>query len=422
MRKFKELVETVRVDKLVHGGQAIAQLLDGRKVFVWNALPGELVRIRVIKSKRSYAEAIATKVIEASPDRIDPVESNYLATSPWQIMTFELENKAKLEITKELFTQAHVQLPDSSITAPEEMFHYRNKMEYSFWGDDEGLHLALHQRGSHGKQIVQGSELAMESIDRGAGGVLKALSELNTRAGDLKTVIVRCDQQGNAVASLFVKTETFPALELPHGLKGLRVYYSNPQSPASVPTKLLQEVGDAQLSDVVLDTDLTYDVDSFFQVNLPIFAQALSRIREHVSSASLTDMYAGVGTIGLSVARERVNLIEFDPATVAMARLNAASTHLEANVVAASTEKVLEYISGAEPVIFDPPRAGLHANVVKRLLEVMPQQVVYLSCNPATQARDLALLQEAYSIEYFEVFNFFPRTPHIESLAILRAS
>jgi 23S rRNA (uracil1939-C5)-methyltransferase len=89
-------------------------------------------------------------------------------------------------------------------------------------------------------------------------------------------------------------------------------------------------------------------------------------------------------------------------------------------VVEASTEKALEYITSDGPVIFDPPRAGLHDKVVECVLDAKPPKLVYLSCNPATHARDLAKLQEHYTIEHFAVFNFFPRTPHIETLAILR--
>jgi 23S rRNA (uracil1939-C5)-methyltransferase len=414
-------VEEVKISKLVHGGQGLAELADGRKVFVWNALPGETVRIRLIKQKHSYAEAIAEEVLTASLDRVEPLEANYLATSPWQIMQFEAENKYKADIVNELFQHEKVMIPpQTEATHSDEQWRYRNKMEYSFWGDDDGLHLALYRRGTHGKEIVQGSELALRPLDRAAGGVLHELQKLDLRAGDLKTVIVRCTQHGQTAAALFVKDENFPELQLPAGLKGLRVYYSNPKSPASVTTKLLQELGNATLQDELLGRSFTYDVDSFFQVNLPIFEVALGRVKEHCISAALTDMYAGVGSIGLSVARERVNLIELDDSSTAMARLNAAASGLEANVVQASTEKVLEYISGAEPVIFDPPRAGLHDKVVERVLETTPHQVIYLSCNPATQARDLAKLQGKYTIEHFETFNFFPKTPHIETLAVLQ--
>ncbi|HYH74390.1 MAG TPA: TRAM domain-containing protein [Candidatus Saccharimonadales bacterium] len=411
----------VTITKLVHGGQGMGVLPDGKKVFVWGALPGETVGVRILKGKRSYAEAIAETIITPSPLRLEPREPNYLATSPWQIIPFAAENDYKRMIVEELFTQAHVSLPAFTMTSAGDEWHYRNKMEYSFWGDDDGLHLALHNRGSHMKTIVQGSELALPAIDKAAQAVLSQLQQYNLRAGDLKTVIVRCDQQGNAVASLFVKRDTFHELTLPAGVQGLRVYHSNPKSPASVPTRLLQELGDPRLTDTLLGQGFTYDVDSFFQVNVPIFEKALQSIKDHlVDVPSVTDMYAGVGGIGLSVAGKAVQLVEIDPATVAMARLNAEASGKSAEVVEAPGEKVLDYITGEQPVIFDPPRAGLHEKVVTRTLEVLPEYIVYLSCNPATHARDLAYFLDAYDITAFEAFNFFPHTPHIETLAVLK--
>jgi 23S rRNA (uracil1939-C5)-methyltransferase len=409
----------VEIEKLVHGGQGLGTLADGRKVFVWGALPGEKVSVRIIKGKRSYAEAIVEEVLQPSPLRIDAREPNYLATSPWQIVTFDAENDYKKSIVQELFTQAHVTLPEFVMTAAGDDWHYRNKMEYSFWGDDDGLHLALHNRGSHQKTIVTGSELALPAVDKAAMAVLAELQKNNPRAGDLKTIIIRCSQDGEAVVSLFVKLNKFIELNLPAGVKGLRVYHSNPKSPASVPTKLLYEKGDASLHDTLLGRDFTYDVDSFFQVNLPVFEKALEAIRLHCKADEIVDMYAGTGSIGLTVAAKSVQLIELDPATVAMAKVNAQASPVEAEVIESSTEKVLEYISPDKPVIFDPPRAGLHDKVVAATLEKLPPQVVYLSCNPATQARDLAKLQEAYDMTYFEAFNFFPHTPHIETLAVL---
>jgi len=412
-------MEEVTIQKMVHGGQGLAELADGRKVFVWNALPGETVRVRIIKKKHSYAEAIAEEIVKASPDRTQPRELNYLATSPWQMMTFAAENTHKAEIVRELFAHERIDLPDFEGTIHEaQEWHYRNKMEYSFWGDEAGLHLALHQRGSHGKQIVEGSELAVQALDEGAHAVLYELKKLDIRAGDLKTIIVRCSQNGDVVAALYTKLDNFSKLSLPHAVKGLRVYHSNPKSPASVPTKLLYELGDVTLTDELLGKTFHYDVDSFFQVNLPMYEKVLTRIREH-SMADPVDMYAGVGSIGLSVAKRVVELVELDPATAAMARVNAEQSGIKAMVIEASTEKALEYITGEQPIIFDPPRAGLHVKVVERCLEVLPPQIIYLSCNPATQVRDLAILQEKYMVGFFEVYNFFPRTPHIETLAVL---
>ena len=413
-------MEEVVIQKLVHGGQGLAELSDGRKVFVWNALPGETVRVRVIKKKRSYAEAIAEEVVSASSERERPREDNYLATSPWQMMAYDAENRYKTEIVRELFAHEKVELPGfADAVHDDRQWQYRNKMEYSFWGDDDGLHLALHRRGSHGKQIVQGSELALSALDEGARAVLAELRKLDIRAGDLKTIIVRCSQNGDVVAALYTKLDEFPKISQPSNIRGVRVYHSNPKSPASVPTKLLYELGDATLQDSLQGKSFTYDVDSFFQVNLPIYEKALERIREHCSTDPV-DMYSGVGSIGLSVARKSVQLVELDPATAAMGRVNAEASGIQAEVIEASTEKALEYITRERPIIFDPPRAGLHAKVVERCLEVTPPQIIYLSCNPATQARDLALLQQKYTVEFFEIYNFFPRTPHIETLAVLK--
>jgi 23S rRNA (uracil1939-C5)-methyltransferase len=415
------VLEEVTITKLVNGGQGLGELHDGRKVFVWNVLPGETVRVRIIKSKRSYAEAITEEVIVASKDRVEPKEENFLSTSPWQIMTFAAENEHKQSIVSEIFLHEHIELPEfGNIIHDGPEWHYRNKMEYSFWGDEDGLHLALHQRGSHSKQIVQGSKLAMPAVDNAANALLTELNKLQPRAGDLKTIIVRCSQEGDVVAALYTKLDKFTKISLPEGVQGLRVFHSNPASPASVPTELLYELGDGRVSDELLGRSFHYDAESFFQVNIPAYEKALASIKERISADPI-DMYAGVGSIGISVAKETVELVELDPATSAMARENFAAANLKGGVVEASTEKALEYITSEKPVIFDPPRAGLHVKIVEKCLEALPPQIIYLSCNPSTHARDLALLQNKYTIDFFEVYNFFPRTPHIETLAILKA-
>lgn len=411
----------VDIEKVIHGGQGLGQLPDGRKVFVWNALPGEKVRIRVIKKKRSYAEAIAEEIVQPASERVEPREPEvYLSTSPWQIVTLDTENTYKEQIVNELFAQAHVDLPQFSVKSAGDPWNYRNKMEYSFWGDEGGLHLALHRRGSHFKVKLTGSALAMSAVDKAAQDICAELQKMQIRAGDLKTIIVRANQSGQTVASLFVKPQRFPKVALSSSLQGLRVYHSNPQSPASVPTKLLFEEGSGHISDLLLNKKFLYDADSFFQVNLPIFEEALKDIQAALKDdQQIVDMYSGVGSIGLSVAQKQVDLIELDSATAVMARTNASNSGLTTEVIETSTEKALEYIRSDLPVIFDPPRAGLHSKVTARTLEVKPPQIIYLSCNPATQARDLAELQKEYKITDFKAYNFFPHTPHIETLAVL---
>ncbi len=411
--------EAVRVDKLVFGGQGLAKFANGKKVLIWGVLPGELVRVRVIKNRRDYAEAIAEEIIQSSPERIKPKEINYLSTSPWQIMSFEAENKYKKQIIKEVFRREKVALPEFRFVFNNMPYGYRNKMEYSFWGDEQGLHLALHKRGSRGKNIVSGSALAMQFVDKGANAILKELSKHNVRAGDLKTVVVRASQKGDTVASLFVKIKHFIKLDLPSDIKGLTVNYSNPKSPASVITSNIYELGQVTLTDQLLGTDIEYNSDSFFQVNIPIFNTVLKVIKQHIEGDEVVDMYGGVGSIGLSVA-SKATIVEPDKSAVKMAKINVQNT--VSNVVLASAEDALSYILKDKVLIVDPPRAGLHKNVITSILQQTPKQIIYLSCNSTTQARDTTLLKEKYDISYFEGYNFFPRTPHIETLAILQRS
>lgn len=412
------MLEQVVIEKLVHGGQGLGVLADGRKVFVWNALPGETVEVRLTKKRRDYAEGVAEKITNPSADRIDPKEAIYLATSPWQIMNFAAENTAKQSIVKETFAREEVRLPDFEVISDGVDFNYRNKIEFSFYGDDEGLHYAFYNRGSHQKQIVSGSALALPAINEAADGLLTLLNEHKLRAGDLKSVIFRCTQDGRVVAALFVRPTTVADLPLPSGLQGLKVFHSNPKSPASVATKLLREVGDCQLTDELLGMQLNYEVVGFFQVNVPVFERALRTIEQSVketSASRVVDLYSGVGTIGIAVGAD--TLIELDPANVLQAKQNVGNARVE--VIQASTEQALEAITSASCIIVDPPRSGLHPKVIECIKSAKPERLIYLSCNPATQARDVALLREDFVLQSFETYNFFPRTPHIESLAIL---
>lgn len=412
------MTERVKIEKLVHGGQGIGTLADGRRVFVWNALPGEELTVELASRKRHHAEGIATGIHTASTERIDPLDEAYLSTSPWQIMTYAAENRYKQEILTETITREHVtfntQIP---FHAPDDPLRYRNKMEYSFWADDGGLHLALFNRGSHGKRIITGSSIAMPAIDTAANKVLDILNAHDIRGSQLKTVVIRATQQQEVAVALFVKDEVFPKLpELASVGKGTVVYFSTPKSPASVQTKELYRYGTTTLIDSVLGKDIMYDVTSFFQVNLGICEEALSKIRDFVTPDTYVDMYSGVGSIGLALGGAAV-LVESDIANIRMATRNAEGTN--AQVVHATAESSLEHIRSSHALIVDPPRAGLHQKVIERILESLPPKIAYLSCNPITLGRDLALLQAKYDITSLSGYNFFPRTPHIEALATL---
>lgn len=420
---FKPKVYEVKIEKLVYGGQGIGTLADGKKALVWNALPGEKVRLRTVKSNKGFVVGIAEEVLTPSAEREEPLDPQYLSTSPWQMMTYAAENKYKQEILVETLQRAGVDYKgEIGFNAPQRQWAYRNKMEYAFFGDDDGLHLASFTRGSTRKQIVTGSSLANPAIDKTAACIVGVLNSKGIRASELKSLMVRCSDAGACAAALFVRNNNFEKIpELKTTAKGIVVYFSDSRSPASVATRELYVSGNIALEDKLLGIPIKYDVLSFFQVNLEPYQEALKAIRKAVGKSEVTDVYAGVGSIGLTIGTSKLRLIEIDKNSVEMARANASGVKRNVEVIEASSEKAVEYIPSGKgsSVIFDPPRAGLHAKIVKSVLEKQPERVVYLSCNPSTLARDLQLLDAGYEVESIEGYNFFPRTPHIEALAIL---
>ena len=416
-RNRKSFYEDITIDKLVHGGQGLGTLRDGRKALIWNALPNERVKAHCIDRNKDFVEGVATEILLPSNERITPKEDIYLATSPWQNMTLSSEHDAMKRIVEESYKRENLAIPNFVVESDDVSYGYRNKIEFSFYGDDAGLHYAFYNRGTHSKQIVEGSALAMPVINKAAKALLVQLNRINIRAGDLKSIIFRTTQQNKVVGALFTKKNEFSRLDLPVELNGLEVYYSNPRSPASVATKLIYKIGDTSLYDTLLGTRLKYSVIGFFQVNLPVFELALRRINELTNdSEDKIDMYSGVGSIGVPISNTRA-LIEINASNIAMAKQNIGVKDIK--VIEASAEQSLDYIQSNTTLIVDPPRSGLHKDVISRILDVLPKSICYLSCNVSTQARDVALISSYYRITDIDCFNFFPRTPHIETLVML---
>jgi 23S rRNA (uracil1939-C5)-methyltransferase len=409
----------VTVEKLVFGGQGIGKLANGKTVFIWNALPGERVMARIIKHASSYDEAVATEIIQASNERVIPKDKAYLSTSPWQIINFDAENRYKKDITVELMDRQSIQLPViKDTTHTEQDWYYRNKMEYNF-ANTESIDFAIYERGSHNKVAIKNSSLALPNINQIGNDLCDALIRSSVKANDLNTIIIRSSRLKNVVAHLFVNDPEFQKVSLPDALSGLRVSYRQQIGPRLTRTQLLYELGNTKLDDDLLGHNFGYDIDSFFQINLPVFELAIKQIKQHINESDVVDVYAGVGAIGLSVARSRADLIELDSSAINAAHINAKRCGIDAQFFELSSEKALSRIVADKPLIVDPPRSGLHDKLTAKILETHPRKIAYLSCNPATQARDLRRLKDDYKVDYFEVYNFFPKTPEIETLAIL---
>ena len=496
----RQSLETIHLDKIVGGGQALGTLADGRKCFVWVGLPGETVTVRITKKKSHFVEAVVEEVILPSPDRIQPRDpDSYLSTSPWQIMPLEIEQAYKRQLIDDAFTLHNVTLPAAiDIYCDNVAYGYRNKVEFSWYSESvvsravsqkksglvsgpelfsdnnqeidadsdreessgDTLDLAFFRRGSKGKIVVDGTSLAHPAINNLARAIRDLLRHKRVAARQLKTLLVRCDQSGSCVWQLYVKDRlpeiitAAEAAKLP--AQGGEIIYSDPRSPASRITERLALFGNTTLTDTILGVPFHYACEGFFQVNIPVYEQALRDMKEWAGRDCNTqhsgrqlghhqkiirdprkvaqiffevllaadrptlDLYAGVGTIGLTIGGSNVTLVEINADAVREMQRNIAELgRTDARAVLAPSEQALDYITGKEIVIVDPPRAGLHPDVIATLLQKLPPRILYLSCNPVTQARDVALLQQSYQITWHRGYNFFPRTPHIEHLIIL---
>jgi 23S rRNA (uracil1939-C5)-methyltransferase len=207
-------------------------------------------------------------------------------------------------------------------------------------------------------------------------------------------------------------------------LSGFIVFHSTEKSPASVPTQKLWAVGEEILHESILGVDIQYSWDSFFQNNVPVFEEALNMMKNALPAhANVLELYSGVGTIGLSLAKnaEHVHGVEIIQGAVDSAKENAARAKLS-NYVAECipAEKMDARLFDKKNVlVLDPPRVGLHPKIIEEIRTKLPQAIIYLSCNPETQARDYSLLAEHYHIDLIHGFDFYPQTPHVESLLVL---
>lgn len=415
----------VKIEKLVHGGQGLATLPDGKKVFVWNSLPGETVEIELLADKKSFAEATTVKIVKPSSDRVEPLDVDaYLSTSPWQIVSAEAEDRYKQEILQEVFEGSSVPLTLQPFCSVDPRYGYRNKMEYSFWWDAgiKKVRLAHFARGSHERIAVDGSSLAMSSINTAGAELIKFIAKNEIPSRELKSVVIRSQQNGDVYIELRVINDRLKEINWDKlKVAGFKLFATRRNAPPTETMRFLGQWGSESMIDDLLGAPYSYGTDGFFQIHVPVYEKALGDIRSFVTPrASVVDLYAGVGSIGMSVTRGPLTCVESDAVSAEFARQNL-KDRKNAKVVDAASESALQEIVAGSVLIVDPPRAGLHEKVVQKIASEKPKMVVYLSCNPSTQARDLNDLAEAgYFVVFARGYNFFPATPHVESLVILK--
>lgn len=418
---------TLEFKKIVGEGKALGRS-EGKVVFCYGVLPEETARVLITFEKKNFAEAELLEIVKPSPHRVAPREDHYISCSPWQVMDYEFQCETKKGLIEDLLyqtTKETIRL-DKFYTA-KETFGYRTKIEYSFTGEPGALSFAFHKRGNYREKFLlpEGCALMSPGTNAVAVKILAVINELKLSTADLKTLIIReAKKPGSRVAALYMKRQD---IELPEikfdGLDGFLAVYSNPISSISQVDGVIKAWGNDFVTEELAGSKFSYGFDCFFQNNMELFEEALKEIRAaSFKCGKLVDLYAGVGVIGLTLRdlADKVYAVESSENSSKYAALNASQNkapHYE--IVCSMSEKAKEDIfEGTDIIVLDPPRAGLHNNVIKRIMEILPKRIIYLSCNPITQGRDAAFFLEKYKIIRSAGFDFYPNTPHSETLLV----
>ena len=454
-RKGQEIELTVTTSGF--HGKSIARK-DGLVFFVSGAVPGDRVRAVVLKRKKNFVEAALTELLEPSQDRIEPRCQHFgiCGGCRWQNLSYERQLVEKRRHVQDLMTrigglELEVGVP---IPSPRPYF-YRNKMEFSFGTNrwlsrdeiesglplDKGFALGLHVPGRFDKLVdlkecfLQSSLSArivnrVREIARSQGW-----SAYNSRAhrGFLKNLVLRSSEATGEILAALVTTRFHEGRmeilgsALADEFKEI-VSLVNAVNETRSPVAQGEEkiiYGSGEITETIRDLSFRISLTSFFQPNT-LQAERLyfliQELLEPRGSELLFDIFSGVGCIGLFMASSVKKVVGFEnnPGSVENAQENARENGVEniefqvADATEALSQESLEVFGHPDKVVLDPPRAGLNNRLLGRLLEAQPRRILYVSCNPATQARDIAGLTSRYQVTAVQPLDMFPQTPHIE--------
>jgi 23S rRNA (uracil1939-C5)-methyltransferase len=438
------------VDSLAFGGNGVARL-DGFVVFVRRGLPGDRVRARVTKVKRSHAEALATEVLRPGPERVEAPCAHFPACGGcrFQDLAYEAQLEQKqLQVRDALERLAGIAEPplEQIVPCEPEIFHYRNKVEYSFTSTEAGPALGFHRAGRWDEVLEidrcwliddLGNAIRDAVRDWAREEGLEAYSQADG-SGYLRHLVVR---QGRNTGQALVQLVTAPGEKFEAGyfVDVLRrfpevrsIHWSVNDTPAEVtnlPSRLLW--GEEWLEEELGGLRFRVRPNAFLQTNTAMAERLYALARE---AAGLTggetvwDLYCGIGTIGLSLAGDALTVwgIEVSEESVACALENAVLNGITnaaffAGNVGEVVEELLERSGPPDVVVVDPPRAGLAGKALRRLGRIGAPRLVYVSCNPTTLAGDVKALREehGYELRRLTPLDMFPHTPHVESVALL---
>ncbi|MCD6337231.1 MAG: 23S rRNA (uracil(1939)-C(5))-methyltransferase RlmD [Candidatus Marinimicrobia bacterium] len=462
--KKNALVE-LTIESIAFGAKGIARINDF-VIFVRDALPGQKVKALIIKKKAAFAEAIIREIIEESPDHVDAPCPYFedCGGCKFQNLNYQKQLDIKTEQVKDVFTHL-AKIPDipilPALAAPEQ-YAYRNKMDFSTgvsrWklkkndpGTADDFAIGLHAPGRFDKildidacllQDDKRNEIFREIRNWALENNI-TLNNPREYIGFLRSVIIRKgEHSGEIMVNLVTRYEdenlTAPLVEnitskFPE-VSSIVNNITDSKGDHSIGEREVLLFGNSVIHDSLGSLDYEISANAFFQTNTKGAEQLYNTIvdfAEFNPDMIVWDFYSGTGSISLYIANKVKQVIGFEVVKNAVenAKMNAKRNNVshcqffEANLdtFLQTNQELIAKLDKPDLAIVDPPRAGLNPKFVKQLIALKPPSIIYVSCNPSTQARDIALFVEAgYNVEKIQPVDMFPHTAHIETVAKLR--
>ena len=463
-KKLDLILENVKIEAVAAEGKSLAHV-DGTVVFVEFAVPGDIVNVKVTKKKKNYMEGFILEIVKPSEDRLQPFCEHFgiCGGCRWQPLPYDMQLKAKQQqVWDQLVRIGHLEIPDISPILPSDKTkYYRNKLEFTFsnkrWiynnedpdslTDEERLGLGFHVGKFFDKVLdIKHCSLQPEPSNeirlfireyavthnlefyniRENTGFLRNIIVRNNQVGDVMlTVCFAYDDQDKIVPMLDAIAAEFPQIKSLH-------YVINEKLNDSISDlDCILYKGEDAIWETMGKLKFKIGPKSFYQTNSEQAYKLYSVAKEFAALTGnevVYDLYTGTGTIAqfISDKASKVIGIEYVKEAIEDARINAEAngitncTFFDGDMKDILTADFIREHGKPEVMIIDPPRAGMHPDVVKVIMEAAPERIVYVSCNPASQARDLAMMSPMYEITAVQPVDMFPHTMHVENVCALK--
>lgn len=465
MRKKVDLIlENVLIEAVAAEGKALAHY-EGVVVFVEFAVPGDVVDIRVTNKKKNFMEGYVLRTVTPSPHRLEPFCSHFgvCGGCKWQPLPYEMQLAAKQQqVYDQLVRIGHLDIPEiTPIIGSDRTKYYRNKLEFTFsaskWftNKTEAENAAGKERcglGFHvGRFFDKVLDIEMCHLQAEPSNEIrnfireytleKGLEYYNLREnhGYMRNLVIRTTEKGDVMLIVAfgdddeqTRTELLDAVaeKFPQ-IKSLYYVINRKCNDSLGDQECILYKGEDAIYENMEGLSFKIGPKSFYQTNSPQAYKLYSVAREFAAltgSEVVYDLYTGTGTIAQFVSSKasKVIGIEYVPEAIADAKLNAANNGIDnceffaGDMKDILTDQFIQRHGRPDVIILDPPRAGIHPDVAKVILNASPERMVYVSCNPASQARDLALFAEKYEITAVQPVDMFPQTQHVENVCALK--